>query len=100
MPSHVCVYVDSAVRPLAFAAEETLRLRLAYQQDAALLMNANFSSSASVPSSSRRLLAVPAISSANSTTVVSGELSRGTCNADYTAGTVFKRPTTHLVKQC
>lgn len=46
---------------------------MAYQQDATLLLGSNFNSSAAVPSGRRRLLAEPAISGANSTTVVSGK---------------------------
>lgn len=58
--------------PSASAAGETLQLRMSYQQDASLLLNADFTSSAAAPSG-RRLLAVPSIAGTNATTVVSGE---------------------------
>lgn len=71
---HSCLPVAPLpLLPGLFAESETLRLRMAYQQDATLLLGSNFNSSAVVPSGRRRLLAEPAISGANSTTVVSGK---------------------------
>lgn len=57
-------------------AGQTARLRLAYSADTSLLLGADFSSAATAPAASatrRRLLAVPSVQGAISTTVVSGE---------------------------